>query len=106
MRTLTLTDANFDAFMDAFYEATPLWSVDLMAANPDIAEQVAFGGFDVTVTKVEFEGETVYVARGDDGYDGFDLQEFLACSELCGTEAEAREAANGIISQWKRNWNM
>ena len=106
MTTLTLTDDNFDAFLDALYGGEDVFSIDLLAANPDIAAQVARGGFEVLVTRVEFEGVTVFVARGDDGGDGFDREEFLAWATLCETEAEARAEANAIIMQWKRNWDL
>lgn len=106
MTTFTLTDANFDAFLDELYDGEILLQIDLLAANPDIRAQVARGGFEITVTRVEFEGATAFVARGDDGGDGFDLEEFMVFTRICATEAEARLEADELIMQWKRNWDM
>lgn len=102
---LTLTADNFDAFSDAFAASELLMAVDLMAANPDIAEQTKYG-YQVEVHRFLWEGREIFAAFAEDFFDGREPEDFQALIEFCETEEAARAEADAMIVQWERNWRM
>lgn len=101
-----VTDANLDEFWTALEAGTTLFSIDLLAANPDVASQVVRGGFEVTVTRLVFEGAETFVALADDGFDGRDAEDLGSWLAFAETEPEARSEANRFIMEWKRAWGL
>lgn len=99
-------DENNDSVWDLSLELVS--SVDLMAANPDIADQ-CHGGYVVEVNSFELKGHTYFFIVGDDGADwGYTTAELVEHQilEFAHTPEDAQTVARRFIMDWKRNWNL
>lgn len=102
-----ITVDNFDSFLDCFFEGVELFSIDLMAANPDVrffASSAASGAHAVVeVRAFTWDGNTVFTAGLDEDAD-YEISAFFNSVSLHSTEDEARMAADALILAWKHKW--
>lgn len=105
--TLFPDEAAIERYIDALGDSEPLASIDLIDANPDVRAQLGRRGgiYIIEVHKVSLAGKEYFVARIEDGGSG-DLEDEVDELEIFDNEADARDAADEMILQWKENWGM
>lgn len=103
--TVFANDDATERYLDAPTEN--LLIVDLIAANPDVSAMLGSRGgtYDVEVNVVYLEGMKHFEAHVDDAWSGA-FEDEVARREVYDNEAEAREAADRMIVEWKINWGI
>ena len=100
-------DDSMEGFLDAVKSGRVAKSVDLMAANPDIRDQVSHGWYTLNLYSLEYKGVSFYAVETEDGDDG-ELSEDWISSTYYVTEdfADAARVLDDWILGWKSNWDF
>lgn len=100
-------DDSMEALLEAVLDASIVKSVDLMAANPDIASQVRYPDYAINLRALEYNSLSLYVVEIEDGDDGELSEEWITSTY---SFTENRQAADVMfderIMEWKRNWGI
>lgn len=101
---IIVTDENIDAIEDQMTPDNEVASIDCMALNPAIAEQVnsgpgRTGEYQLQIFKIEVEGKKIFVLFFDDG-DVQDSESFNERVRFYSLQEDAMAAMGAEYNDW------
>lgn len=101
---IIVTDENIDAIEDQMTPDNEVATIDCMALNPPIAEQVNSGfgrpaEYELQIFKVEVEDQEVFLLYFEDG-DTQDTDSFAERAHFYENEADAKAAMGAEYNDW------
>lgn len=98
---IEITDENIGSIEDQMVLDNEIASIDCMALNPMIADQVnnCGSGYELLIYRVEVDEEEVFLLFLEDGEAG-DAEDFAARASFYATEAEAKAAMGAEYNDW------